>query len=452
MPMLTLGVAAAVSHHVRSSHVCVRQRDDHLNDVNAPLEARVMESDSTLRHLAFFEELGRMEDSDASWRVVSAGLVVMRLVDQWVADGPGAARVESWSVNAVRDAISEIPETTPIRRILGSVVDAVVACTDTDLHAVCPRLMAFGQALEYEAKWKLAADVYATIITHAHPVDDADMAVAAHLQLAFCLRTLGDLDSAAAAYTQASHIALAANDLIGVLRGRLGDAKIATARGNMPQAEAILEETITRAREHGLDDVRSRALIDRAYIAGLCLQWDRTIRYSYDALEIVQSPRERDRILNNIATSFRHLGLPDAARDAYLVLAATAGEQYIRWMAELNLMELAAQEQVELQFDRYRRELEFSDFSPQLRFTYLLHVGRGYHALGRSELGIPYLERAIELASRHQFNQMVFEAETALADARRAQPTRRPTAPAVPPDVGAVINAIHEMKELAGIT
>ena len=51
-----------------------------------------------LRHLAFFEELGKMDETDRSWRAVSAGLVVMRLVDQWIADGPSASRVDSWAV------------------------------------------------------------------------------------------------------------------------------------------------------------------------------------------------------------------------------------------------------------------------------------------------------------------------------------------------------------------
>ena len=67
--------------------------------------------------------------------------------------------------------------------------------------------------------------------------------------------------------------------------------------------------------------------------------------------------RDRDRTLANIATGFRYLGLMDVARDAYLVLASTAQEQYIRWMSELNLMELAALQGMELDFDKYRRDL-----------------------------------------------------------------------------------------------
>jgi tetratricopeptide (TPR) repeat protein len=359
-------------------------------------------------------------------------------------------RVDSWSVSAVREAIAQVPDTTPVRRILSSIVDVMVSATAIDMHALTPRLMAYGQTLEYESRWPLAADVYQTIISHAHPVDDSDLAIAAHLQLAFCLRTLGDLDHAARTYDMASNIAYAAGDLMGVLRARLGDAKIAASRGNMPRAESILEETISRAATGGFDDIRSRALTDRAYVASARGQVDRAVAFSYEALALTQSPRTRDRILNNIATGFRDLGLLDAARDSYVVLAATAEEQYIRWNAEVNLMELVAQQGIELQFDRYRRELESADFTPDLRVTYLLYVGRGYHALGRSESGIPYLERAIDMASQYSLNHLAFEAEAALANAKRDSRPNAPKAKSVSDEIRHVVDGIHGMRELVG--
>jgi tetratricopeptide (TPR) repeat protein len=407
-----------------------------------------------LRHLAFFEELGKMEESDSGWRGVSAGLVVMRLVDQWIEDGPSRSRTDTWAVGAVREAVAQIVESTPTRRILTSIVDVMVSSTAIDMHAICPRLMAYGQSLEYEAKWSLAADVYQAIVAHAHPVEDSDLAIAAHLQMAFCLRTMGDLESASAMYYKASQLAFAANDLIGVLRGRLGDAKIAMAKGNLPQADLIVSETIAEAETHKLTEIQSRALNDRSHIAGLRGDYDRLIRYAYRSLEIAPVQRDRDRILNNIATAFRYLGLSDVARDSYLVLAATAQEQYVRWIAGLNLMELAAEQQSELQFDRYRRDFESVELTPFLRATYLLHVGRGYHALGQAATGVPYLKQAVEVASKHQLNQLAFEAETALADATRDErrvPAAKSATPWVEKDLRFVIDGIHDMKQLAGV-
>lgn len=407
-----------------------------------------MESAGVLRHFAFFEALAAADESDPSWKTISAGLVVMRLVDQWIEDGKASTRLSAWSVNAVRDAIDDIPQTTPLRRSLTGIVDGVVSLTDVDMHALSPRLMAYGQALEYESKWALAIDVYRTIVEHTHPVDAADIAVSAHIQLAFCLRTVGDLEGSAAAYERAAVVANASGNIMGVLRARLGDALLAIVRGNLPSAEAILDETISRSSPENLRSVRSQALHERAHVAGLRGQYDSAVRYAYDALEIESSPRNRDRILNDIATAFTYLGLLDVASDAYLILSATAQEQYIRWLAELNLLEIAARQSNELAFDRYRRGLDEADFTPQLRVLYLIHVGRGYNALGRAEDSIPRLEEAIESAGRLGFNQLLFEAEEALAQARMRTIDERQAATSIPDEVSDVAGAIKRMREV----
>jgi len=410
-----------------------------------------MESDGMLRHLAYFEELAKLDESDPGWRSVSAGLVTMRLVDRWLA-GEYRGPSHSWAVSAVREAIGDVPETTPLRRILSAIVDTMTSSSGAEVHTLCPRLIAYAQALEYDAKWALAADVYQMVVDHADSAVDSDLVTTAFLRLGGCHKSIGDLDEAARSYERASVVALAAGDLIGVLNARIGDAKIAMARGNMPKAEVILEQTLEQAETAGLDEIRSRALTDRAFIAGAGKRYDEVIRFSYDALELSKNQRDRDRSLTNIATGFRYLGLLDVARDAYLVLAATAQEQYIRWMSELNLMELAAQQGMELDFDKYRRDLVAADFSPQLRITYLLHVGRGYSALGHADEGIPYLERAVQMASEYNLNQMMFEAEEALVEARRREARHPvPTASEVDASIHVVIDAIHEMKETAGI-
>jgi hypothetical protein len=97
--------------------------------------------------------------------------------------------------------------------------------------------------------------------------------------------------------------------------------------------------------------------------------------------------------------------------------------------------------------------LESAAFTPLLRVTYLLNVGRGYHRLGNSDAGAPYLERAIELASQQQLNQLLFEAESALSDAkRRVTPTHTKPTEWVDPALQPVVSAIQELKATAGIS
>lgn len=409
----------------------------------------MIEHHDMLRHLAFFEELGAMDESDSDWRSVSAGLVLMRLLDRWMLEG--SESLDAHSVSGVRAAISEIVDQTPLRRILSSIVDAMTSTGGVEMHSVTPRLMAYGQALEYEAKLSLAADVYRTIVAHANPVDDSDLAVPAQIQLAFCLRQMGDLAGSAAAYDEADRVATMSDDLMGVLRAQVGRAKVLIALGNVPQAEVVLDDAILRAGAPGLEDVRARALHDRAHVAALRGQYERTIQYAYHALEISVTQRHRERILADIAAGFTDLGLLDVARDAYLVVAATSQEQYVRWMAELNLLEIAAKQGNEPHFDRYRRELADAELTPQLRIIYLLHVGRGYSLFDRPEIGVDYLERAVRLAEEYCFNQLVFEAEAALADAHQRRERARPEQPVVPASIREVVGVIQGLKRRVGV-
>ena len=381
-----------------------------------------MDSDGGLRHLAFFEELGRMDDSDASWRAVSAGLVTMRLVDRWIAVG-STSRLDSWSVSAAREAIAQVSDATPIRRILTSVVDVMVACTVTDMHALSPRLMALWPGAGVRSEVGAGVGCLYDDRAYTHPADDSDLAIAASLQLGFCLRTTGRLDAAAVAYAQASEMAGAVERLLRHDSRKDGRREDRRRAWQHAERRIILMKRSSRPALYGLDDVRSRALNDRAFVAGQRGQHDRVIRFSYDALSLSKSQRERDRILTNIATAFRYIGLLDVARDAHLLLASTAQEQFIRWNSALNLLDLAAQQGSELQFDRYRRELEVADLTPQLRATYLLYVGRGYGCSISTPSEFHTWKRRSHSQASSRLNQLMFEAESALADARQAKRT-----------------------------
>lgn len=297
------------------------------------------------RHLPFFNELASLKDGDASWRSVSAGLVVLRLVDAWIEEGAAAVAADGWGVRSVEAAIEEMPTGLPARAVLRSVVESLKTSSASDMHAIAPRLMAYARSLDLDAKWALAADVYETVIAHVHPVEESDVAIAAHLRLGYCLRSMGALDEAAQSYESASAIARDVDDMFGILRAQIGAAKIAIARGNMPRAESLLDDTIARAAARDdLVDVRAMALQDRADVAYHRGRYDLAVTLAYESLELTRDPVNRDRLLSDIAGAFYMLGIRSAARDAWIVIEATAQEQYQRWAASINLMEMAARE------------------------------------------------------------------------------------------------------------
>jgi tetratricopeptide (TPR) repeat protein len=402
-----------------------------------------------LRHLAFFEELAKTKETDANWRSTSAGLVVLRLVDQWMAGRPGDSA--SWSITAVREAVAQIEETTPVRRILASAVDAIAESTPENASAVIPRLMAYAKSLEYDARWRLAVDVYETILRHADPGVDADVVITAHVQTSTCLRALGDFDGALESSRRAQAVATAVNDAAGQLRGRLVEARVSVSRGNFPLAAKICDEVIEASERHGLLEMKSRALQDRAGIAGMTGEFERAIQFAYAGLPGAASERDRETILLNIATGFSELGLIDVARDAYLVVLATTQDQYLRWNAAMNMMEIAGRQRSEPVFDRYRRELVNVQLTSFLHAKFLITLGNGYRQFGKRDLAISSLEEALGYSREKGLNHLVFEAEQALATARAE--SRAPSfdpAGTVPAGIAGVATAIRAMRETVG--
>ena len=404
----------------------------------------------SMRHLVFFEELAGFRESDAAWRATSAGLVVLRLFDAWVEEGESALE-DGWGVAAVRDAIDAIDDNTPVKSLLSGLVDVMASSPSGDITKVGPKLMAYGRALNLEGRWALAADVYQTIIAHTNPLEDSDIAIDANMHLGYCFVTLGHWERAAEAYAVAGQIAEASGDIVKVLRARLADAKLLTDRGNLPEAEAVLDEAITRASQASVGEVRGLLKHQRASVAVLRGEHERSIRLVYEALSALESPAARDRALSDLAVAFAELGCRSAARDAHLILAATAQEQYSRWIATINLMELAALDMREPNFEQYRRELATAPLPPSLAAAYHLYIGQGYQRFGKITLAEQSMQHALDICSAHQLNQLMFQTERALADLRSgSRPAVAPeTEPA--PSVRDIAASVRGMRVAARV-
>lgn len=404
----------------------------------------------TLRHLPFFEALSALDESSADWRATTAGLVVLRFVDAWFDEGAHVASDDAWGLSAVRSAVEQIDAGNPARAILGSVVDAISESSAPDFSVVAPRLSAYGRALHFDAKWRLASDVYETLLVYAHPIDEADVYIDASMQLGFCSRMIGAWDRAAAAYDNAGRAAMSMGDVVGILRAQIADARLSMERGNLPRAEEILDRTIERAKVASLPDVTGLALHERATLAHYRGNFEESIRFGYEALGHLTAQTARDRALADVAVSFMDLGVRSVARDAFLVLAATAQEQYTRWASLLNLVELSVLDGSEPAFEMYRRELADVALPVNLTVSYHLHVGKGYQAFGRTDRARESLLRAVELAAENRLNQLLFRADESLRSLEKGERAARIAAASAPDAVADVATAIRSMKDLVG--
>src|SRR5256885_4715465 len=337
-----------------------------------------------IRHQVYFDTLGSLKEDTPSWRAAFAGLSVLRLVDAYV-DNSASVDPANWAqLHSVRSAIEEVNAGDPIRGILSTVLEETIARGTID-EIVCRSLLAYGRALDYEASWSLATDVFQTVAKVARPEKNAKLDVEANIAVGGSARRNGDWETSARAYSQAAYIADTMGDRQGVLTVQVGIANTYTAKGSLPQAQSIRGDVITQADDLRLEDVQAIALHSRAAIAGRRGEHSESVRLGHSALKLTKNPIERDNVLADLAAAFEQAGMRNASRDANLLLVATTQTKFVRWQATINLMELAARDGMEQVFDDYAKELRREPMGVWLKSHFLLFLGEGFETFGRYE-------------------------------------------------------------------
>ncbi len=403
-----------------------------------------------LRHYAYFEVLGTLEERSSAWTAALAGLSVLSLVDD-AREDPSIIDRDWTGVKAALECVSAIKEGSPLRRPLSKVLDELKG-GGSNWNVINQILFTYGRALDYDGHWKLAVDVFGTVADIARADRMPELAIEATTALGGAARRSGDWDRSAEGYAEAAHLANALGDKASGLTVRVGTANTQIALGNIPAARAILDEVIAEAGASGLDGVSALALHGRASVAHLQERYDESVTLGYKALEKTTNPSVRDQITSDIAAAFQELGMNDAARDAHMVISLTSRYQWIRWQATINLMELATAEGMEKAFEEYGRELKYAALDPRLRSYFLLYYGLGCLRFGREEEGMKWIADAKDFATAHKINQVAFEAEAALAkgekEFRKAAATKRWTENASP-EVLHVAEAFAQLRDTA---
>jgi tetratricopeptide (TPR) repeat protein len=404
-----------------------------------------------IRHQVYFDTLGSMQEGSASWRSVFAGLSVLRLVDTYDPACPSRTSANWAQVHAVRTAIEDMSEGDAVRGVLNCLLEEITTRNKVD-DTVCIALMGYGRVLDYEASWALSTDVFSTVASVVRPERNARLAVEALIAMGGSARRNGDWETSARAYSQAAYIADTMGDLPGVLTVQVGIANTYLAKGNLPQAQTILDDVIVQARDQEFPDVQAVALHSRAALAQRRGEPAEGLKLAYEALGLTTKHPEKDQILEDIAGLFTELGMHSAARDSHLILAATAQAKLTRWLATVNLMELASLDGMEDAFDGYARELARAPLGAWVRSHYLLFLGEGFERFGREEAAIDALSEAARFAESNQIHQTAFKAQAALERARSAPrntPAFVPPPTFVPDDVNTVVRAISDLRKAA---
>lgn len=403
-----------------------------------------------IRHQVYFDALGSMREDTPSWRSVFAGLSVLRLVDSYVDSGASIDPANWAQLHNVRAAIEKVSEGNPIRSVLVTVLEEATKRATID-EVVCSSLLAYGHALVYEASWGLATDVFSTVARIAKPEKNPRLAIDAQVAIGGSARRNGDWETSARAYSQAAYIADTIGDRQATLTVQVGIANTYMAKGNLPQAQSILEDVIVQAGDERMAEVQAAALHSRAALSQRKGDYLEGLKLANEALALTTKPLDRDLVLEDIGAMFAEVGLRNAARDTHLVLAATSQSAQIRQTATVNLMELAALDNMGNAFDDYARELASAPLAPWLRAHFLLFLGQGMERLGRHDAAEEALGEAVSFAETNQIHQVSFQAQAALSALRSAAPVKKAQSPPawVPDEVDNVVRTVADLRKTA---
>jgi tetratricopeptide (TPR) repeat protein len=416
-----------------------------------------------LPHFAYLEALANTEEDSLRWHAVTAGYAVLQLFDAWAEGDCGTVPVTILELRRVRKRVAAIAEGDPIRRCLDQLVGTLeqplqhrnVDARRLRGYQVGRLLAAYGKLLQYESSWALSQDVHETIVGSARCIDDDERLLDSMTMIGFSLRMLGRFDEAREAYTALQETAAQMGSEHYLLMAELGFAKVAHECGNLPAAAGMLDRILEDSRVGEHSTVRARALLDRARVADHMGDYASAAILAHQALEIATDPMTRDRLLVNLGMTLTHLGLWKEARDAYLIASASAQELAARWVAQVNLMELAYLEGNELSFEQYRRGIPVSDLPPYIETVFHETSAHGLRVFGRFDEATEAFRRMLEVAEQHKLNEFVIKAVAALEDVARAvapsEAARRSNLDQQPPDLGVVAQSLSRMREIAGL-
>jgi hypothetical protein len=148
-----------------------------------------------LAYEAYFDALEPLRTTTNAWKSILAGLVVLRLVDDWLDGGPIAIRNNPASVLAVREAIARVSERDPVLPVLCNLVDVVTQSEQTIFQTIAGPMLDYGNMLASTDRCSLSQNVFASLLDRAQAVQDNLTIARTARRLGLVLRLLGQLET-----------------------------------------------------------------------------------------------------------------------------------------------------------------------------------------------------------------------------------------------------------------
>lgn len=372
-------------------------------------------------HEPFLQRAANVPNSQSASGHALGGFLTLRLVDQfsdWADDQHHDALAHQ--VRAARDFLHELhPQTAETNHLLEIARVADGVRSSGQIRLLFPPLLAFAYWLEHELRLDEALDVLQSTLALSDGVEGEEE-VSTHLQRGRVLRLLGRFPEATEAYARGGTAATRLGDRHSELLSRIGRAIVLQKTGNMPESERVLRQVLDEAQPSGDRDAEARASHDLSTALHFMGRGREAATFAFKAYQLYERPAQRARALSDTGMILKELGHYGAARDALHAVLLQHPPAEIRLRALVELMEVSADVQDRISFERCRREIavNYQRLPVDEQVDFDIKLATGLADFGRTHEGLPHLERALSLAEEHQLGEHLFRAEAALRSLR----------------------------------
>ena len=321
-------------------------------------EPSVSPEPKTVSHPAFLRAITREIEGSEEYRALTAGLVVLRLLDESSAQRSLPSQTALRDITMVRRTVEALPREEE-RRTLADVVNAIDACSVGNDDRRVSKTVSYAQLLERTARWDVAADTYRTVIALiADRPEDRGLLPLCYSRAGVSLRHIGQVDRAAELFHEGLAAAERLADVGWVLRLRMSLAKVESHKGKPLVAAQQLDGIIEDATRIELPTVLAMAHHDRGHVAYTQSQFELAAACFFKALKLYDARYQKQRAMHDLSTALTDLGYWSFARTVSSVLySATAETSETRMLAGLNLFRIAILDNDTVAFRRLRKEL-----------------------------------------------------------------------------------------------
>ncbi|MDA0329137.1 MAG: tetratricopeptide repeat protein [Gemmatimonadetes bacterium] len=335
---------------------------------------------------------------------------------------------------------------------LGTLDAALDLYAEGDLRDFGQEILRQGRAAEDADHFNGALELYRCAFDIGTGLGSATLAIDAARQAGRVLRRRARWDEADRWYGIAFEVADSAGIRDLAARALSGLALIKKEIGNLPAARAGFEKALEAAEQSGDRDTLASIHQDLLGLEHAVGDLGAALRHGWRAVKTYESDTSRMRCMVSLAGVLKDVGELQAAEDAYTVVAHRSDEHYYLVYATDALAHIAALRGDEAGFSARAARcdaLGWENGPLVVKAEILYFRGQSYQALDRGDEARAWFERAIAFAEEHNFNRVLFRAESALRDLPSAIVETGVYDPVAPPEVREGLRAMRE--ELAGV-